>query len=298
MKIAIFGGTGLLGSNLVKIYIDKGFNVKAFSRKHSSNIDKQYNKIINFSNLENEINKSFSLFKPDIIINTIAIVNLQKCEDDYNLAYNTNVLIAEKLASIAREYNSYFIHISTDHFFNDTKIKHTEEDETIILNNYAKTKLEAENKVLHEYNKSLIVRTNIIGFRLSGGDSFFEWLINSLKNKDKISLFTNFYTSPIGIYKLSKMLLECFKHKISGIYNIASSETIDKYSFGIKVANKFGYSIDNINKSIIKTDISTEIDRALTLGLEVSKIEDILSIKMPTINETINDLYVEYMENK
>ncbi len=285
MNIAIFGATGLLGSNLVKRYTSNGFSIKTFVRD-------------DFNNLQSSIKKKFHNWHPDIIINAIAIVNLQKCEDDYNLAYETNVLIAKKLALIAQKHNSYFIHISTDHFYNDTKIRHTEKDDIILLNNYAKTKYEAEKEALNTYSKALVVRTNIIGFRNNKIDSFFEWLIRSLKNQDSISLYTNFYTSPIDINSLSSLLIECFKKKLSGIYNITSSEVIDKYNFGMKVANKFGYPTENINKSMIQVDTNPGIERALTLGLDTLKIENILNIKMPKIDKIVNNLYIEYMESK
>ena len=285
MNIAIFGATGLLGSNLVKRYTSNGFSIKTFVRD-------------DFNNLQSSIKKKFHNWHPDIIINAIAIVNLQKCEDDYNLAYETNVLIAKKLALIAQKHNSYFIHISTDHFYNDTKIRHTEKDDIILLNNYAKTKYEAEKEVLNTYSEVLVVRTNIIGFRNNKIDSFFEWLIRSLKNQDSISLYTNFYTSPIDINSLSSLLIECFKKKLSGIYNITSSEVIDKYNFGMKVANKFGYPTENINKSMIQVDTNPGIERALTLGLDTLKIENILNIKMPKIDKIVNNLYIEYMESK
>ena len=57
-----------------------------------------------------------------------------------------------------------------------------------------------------------------------------------------------------------------------------------------KVANKFKYSMENIKKSSITTDINLEVNRALTLGLEVHCIEAILNKKMPTIDESINNL--------
>jgi len=298
LKIAICGGTGLLGSNLVKQYLKQGFLVKAFSRSHSNNIDKKTNKVVNFLDIDTMLEKELSKFKPNIIINAIALVNLKTCEENYTLAYNTNVFIAKKLALIAKKQNSYFVHISTDHFFNDKLMKHTETDETILLNNYAKTKYEAENEVLKIYPQALVVRTNIIGFRNNKIDSFFEWLINSLQNNSKVSLYSNFYTSPIAITLLSNLLIQCFEHRFHGIYNISSSTVIDKYNFGIKVANKFNFSTGNINKATIKTDITDEVQRALTLGLDVSKIENNLNVKMPTVDETIENLYLEYMENK
>ncbi len=294
MKIAIIGGTGLLGSNLVNLlsYSD----IKAFSRELSNNIEDKYNNIIEFKNITEELNKNFKSWKPDIIINTIAIVNIQECENNYNKANYINCDVAIELAKLSKKYNSYFIHISTDHYYNDNKQLHDEECDISLLNNYAKTKYKAELELVKHTQKYLIVRTNIIGFRRRTAMSFFEWLLDSFEKEEKINLYTNFHTSPISVNELGKILLKCYNNNLVGTYNIGSSEVINKYDFGIKTAKKFNYKIDNITSSkLIDFDILTP--RALTLGLDVSKIEKALDIKMPTINETINILYNEYEEN-
>jgi len=293
MKIAIIGGTGLLGSNLIKLY--SKYDIKGFSRNYSKNINPLKNNIINFDNLSIEIDNYFELWTPDIIINTIALVNLEQCEKDINLANKINNNMAKDISSIAKKYGAYFIHISTDHFYNDLKTRHSEKDEIKLLNNYARTKYNAELEVSKVLPKALIVRTNIIGYRRNETDSFFEWLTKTLKKMETVNLYTNFFTSPISVNELGELLLKCYEKRLTGIYNIGSSEVINKYDFGIKTAEKFNFSIENISKSKLNNELS-KFDRALTLGLDVSKIEKDLNLKMPTIDQTLNRLYTENKE--
>ncbi len=294
MKIAIIGGTGLLGSNLVKLYYE--YDVRSFSRGHSANVSKINNNILNFDCLDNELSQYFDAWKPNIIINAIALVSLQKCEDDYEAANDINCNIAVQISKIAQKYNSYFIHISTDHYYDDQLIIHNELQKVTLKNNYAITKYNAEREIEKNNRHAIIIRTNIIGFRRSIKDSFFEWLISALKNNEKINLYTNFYTSPIDVNHLGKILILCYEKKLSGIYNISSSMVIDKYSFGLKVAKKFGFSADYISEVEIKNISSVDLQRALTLGLDISKIENALQLKMPTIDKIIDNLYIEYMD--
>ena len=293
IKIAIIGGTGLLGSNLVRLFSQ--YDVKAFSRRLGDNIFNEKNNIINFNNMETKLSNYFNKWIPDIIINTVALVNLEKCEKDYSKAYYINCEIAVNIAKIAQKYNSYFIHISTDHYFNDKKDLHNEIDKVILLNNYAKTKYEAEKEIVKINDKSLIVRTNIIGYRRTKIKSFFEWLLESLKSEDKIELYTNFYTSPINVNHLGDILLKCYNKKLFGIYNISSKEAINKYNFGLKVANKFEYNFQNVKKVKLLNE-GNRLKRALSLGLDVSKIENNLNISMPTIDEVIDSLHKEQYE--
>jgi dTDP-4-dehydrorhamnose reductase len=295
IKVAIIGGTGLLGSNLIKL-LSKKYDVKAFSRESSRNVSQSFNNIVDFNFLEDNLCRYFVDWSPDIIINTVAVVDLQQCEDSYSMAYSINCGITAQLAKIASKLNSYFIHISTDHYYNDDLKTHDELQDVTLLNNYAKTKYNAEEKVLENIDNALIVRTNIIGFRRREAKSFFEWLIDSLKKEEKIDLYTNFYTSPISVNQLGEILIKCHQSQITGIYNIASSEVIDKYSFGIKTANEFGFPVKNIIAKELKYNNIFGLKRALTLGLNVSKIERALQIKMPTISETINSLHDEYKD--
>ena len=293
MKIAIIGSTGLLGSNLCELY--KEHDVKSFSRRLNKNHSNNHE--LDFNNVELELREYFDNWSPNIIINCIALVNLQECENNLSLARKTNCDIAVSLAQVAKDFNSYYIHISTDHYFNDNKKIHNETAEIKILNNYALTKYEAENKVLEKNSNSLVVRTNIIGFRRSDKESFFEWLLNSLTNKDNISLFTNFYTSPICVNLLGEILLKCYNNKLNGVYNIASSELINKYDFGLKTAQKFGLNFDNVNKSLIENKKGS-LNRALTLGLDISKVQKDLGISMPTIDDTLNSLHNEFLKGR
>ena len=298
MKIAIIGGTGLLGSNLVKLYSHLNMDVQAFSRNECDNINTTLNHIINFDRMNSDLDLYFQSWKPDIIINTVAMVNLSKCEKEREECYQTNVLIAQELAFIAKRYHSYYIHISTDHYYNNMKHRHNEVDSIVLVNYYAETKREAEINVLKSYEKSLVVRTNIIGFRNTKTLSFFEWLLSSLEHKENINLFNDFYTSPIYVRKLGEILLQCYNKHLKGVYNIASSNVISKYDFGIEVANKFNLSTENVKVSSIKTlKNKDDIQRASMLGLDITKIEKILNISMPSLDETLDQLLNEYKEN-
>ncbi|MDC1157105.1 sugar nucleotide-binding protein [Alphaproteobacteria bacterium] len=295
IKIAIIGGTGLLGSNLVKLFSSE-HDVRAFSRIRSSNISDDLNTTVDFNYLETSLLRHFSEWKPNIIINAVAIVNLKECENNYSMAHYINCGIATQLSKISAKLNAYFVHISTDHYYNDGLKVHNESQHVVLLNNYAKTKYQAEIEVMQNYSNPLIVRTNIIGFRRRGAKSFFEWLLNGLAGDEALKLYTNYYTSPISVNQLGIIVLECFKKSLTGVYNIASSEVISKHNFGIRTAKKFGFAASNIVGFSTLYGDNTELRRALTLGLDVTKIEKALNKNMPTIDDTLENLYFEYME--
>ena len=58
---------------------------------------------------------------------------------------------------------------------------------------YAATKVQAETRVLENYSKALIIRTNFYGWGTSYRKSFSDYIIESLRKKQLITLFDDVY---------------------------------------------------------------------------------------------------------
>lgn len=225
--------------------------------------------------------------KPDVIINTVAIVNLNNCEVKKDNAYLVNSRPAGVISNYCLENDIYFVQISTDHYYmGDGNKKHHEKDNIHLLNEYARTKYLAEMLTLtNPY--TLVIRTNIVGFRGWKNDTFVEWALNSLKSNEPINVFEDYYTSSIDIYNFSRILKDLIKTKPVGIYNLASSEVSSKKDFIFSLADSFNLSTSNCNPTKINDD---GLKRATSLGLSTEKIENYLGYKMPTLKEVTNSL--------
>lgn len=285
MRIIILGGTGLLGQALQKEIQIRNYEVITVARNNADYcVD-----ITDDLKLEELINKT----KPNIIINACAIVNHKFCDENPDCAYKTNARPSAILAKLAKEYNFKYVYISTDGYFNgDTNLKHSESSQVELLNEYARTKYVGEIFSLTNRD-SLVVRTNIVGFRgKKNQPTFVEWVVNSLKNKETITLFDDYYTSSITVTQFSKSLLDIIEKDISGVINLASSEVFSKKDFIETLADKFGFSLENTKTG--KVSSLTTSKRADSLGLDVSKAENILGYKLPTLDEVIIQLKKEY----
>ena len=101
--------------------------------------------------------------KPNIIIHAAALTGVSPCENDKELAWNTNVKGTENLVDACIEHNPnvYFIYVSTACVFYGNRGMYSEDDIPNPKNFYAKTKLIGEfvSKKLREY---LIIRTNFV----------------------------------------------------------------------------------------------------------------------------------------
>ena len=168
----IFGGSGQIGRNLIRKLTRNNYRVTVVTRnihQKSYLIKTQANAgfiDIVETNIFNE-KKIRELFKnANICINLIGILYEQKRGNTFN---NIHTVFPSLLAKLSKEYNlNHLIHLSALGINEATN------------SNYAKSKLEGENKILKNFPLATILRPSIV---YSVDDNFttnFMTLLNSL----------------------------------------------------------------------------------------------------------------------
>ena len=286
-KILITGSNGLLGSNLVQFFTHlPGYNVFLTSQRPSVNQGVGF--FTQGDLLEKPfVDNLFSSIRPDIVINTVSLVNVDQCEEQPDLANQITVQTAENIALASNQNNCRLIYISTDHLFDGKKSFYSEDDSPNPVNMYGKTKLQAERKTQKYAPESVIVRTNFFGWSpLGHAPTFGEWVFNNLKEQKPMTLFTDYYFSPIEITFLAEAIQNVATSDFSGIINIAGSERCSKYEFGMKFAQICGFNPSQINPSKI-TQNSFKTPRQQDLSLSVEKFRKIFKKDLPNLNQSI-----------
>ncbi len=291
-KIIIFGGTGLLGTNIVynlekkyKIFVN--FYNKKFFSKYLNYIKIIDNKKINISEIKRKIDE----IDPSLIINCAANTDLEFCEQKPNETEFANIVLPDILSKISFEKKIQFIHFSTDHLYSGLKKFKNEKDKTFLLNNYAKQKFIAEKKILQNNKNSLIIRTNFFGHTIDEKKSISN-LINSLKKREKIKLDDNYYFTPIYTFVLIDLLKKLIRKKSRGIFNLVGDERISKYKFGLLIANILNIKNPNIVKESID-NAKLQAKRCKDLSLSNYKIKKFLKIKIPSLKNQL----IQYFKN-
>ncbi|MGC7870271.1 SDR family oxidoreductase [Desulfosporosinus sp. SYSU MS00001] len=281
MKVLILGSTGMLGYALMNEAQGRKFTVYGASRS-------QADIILDVTN-EQDLSEFVYSLKPDVIINTVAITNLVSCEIDPGLSYRVNTRPVSILAEICNKIGAFFVQVSTDHYYTgDKKQKHTTTCPVCLLNEYARTKFAAEAFALTARN-SLVVRTNIVGFRrFEGPPTFIEWVLKSLYNRSEIVLFEDFYTSSIEVGQFAKALFDLIPKQPRGIINLASHEVSSKKTFIEVVARVFGYKLENPKLGSVKQ--LAQVQRAESLGLDVAETEALLGYNLPNLSQVVQSL--------
>jgi dTDP-4-dehydrorhamnose reductase len=290
MNALILGGTGLLGKAFVYQSAKFGYKPVTLARKGAD--------INSDASVKANLYSAIESVKPAIIINTIAQTNLQYCEDSPQSTYLINSYIPLLIALYcADKKNIKFCHISTDHYFNGDKNKlHDEKAEVLLRNEYAKTKYAGECFALSDPN-ALILRTNIVGFRnWKNRPTFVEWVLENLIKKNSITMFDDFFTSSLDARTCARIALELIDLNAIGLFNVGSNESSSKESFIRMLATKFGFDLSNASVGSVHSNAS--IPRCDSLGLDVSKAEQLLGYRFPSTHDVVDSIAKEYEVSK
>jgi len=285
-KVLITGGSGLLGSNLVKLMEDK-FEVHTIVHEHPMKF-----KTCQVHNLDitqgNNLLKTIKKISPQCIIHTAALTNVDYCETHRDKTWKINVRGTRNVAAAADKTNSKIIYISTDSVFDGKKGMYTEEDPPNPLNYYALTKLEGEKIVLKTVAPYVIIRTNIYGWNAQKKLSIAEWMLNTLLEKKKITLFSDVFFTPILVNNLSDVITKILEKDICGLFHVAGSERCSKFQFGLVLAEVFDLD-KNLIEPIPVSDKNLVAERPKDPSLSVEKIKREVKIRLLNVREGLEN---------
>lgn len=289
MKILILGSTGMLGQSLMNFYLSQNLIVKGLARTDADfNVDIAHN----INGVKHIIdNEQF-----DLVINTIALIDLQYCEEHPKEAYYMNTYFPGEIAKICNELGLCFVQISTDHYYDSDDLKklHDETAPVKMLNEYSKTKYLAEQLTLL-YPKTLVVRTNIVGFRNRNSLTFVEWIIDTLGKDGIITGYSDMCTSSIDVDSFAAILNAVIQNKVYGLINIAADGVLSKYEFIMQLATKLNKT-ENISRGYLQNGA---IKRGHSLGLSIEKLQELLPhLKVPTTLEVTENIYRQFIKKK
>ena len=280
MKIFIVGISGLLGLN-TSLQLSKSHQVAGCYNTNPISIDGVEVFDIDITH-NNPLDSILASIKPDLIINTVALTNVEFCEDNPELAHNLNAEAAKYIAEIAHSLHIKLVHVSTDHVFDGENPWRNETDNTHPLNVYASTKLLAEKQVSEICPESLIIRTNFFGWGPSNRQSFSDWIIQSIHNDKKLTMFTDVMFTPIITDELINITMQLVNIGAHGLFHISGKDRISKYDFALCLAEVFEYKTDNIIP-ISVDDFKFKATRPKDMSLNTTKASKTIGNSLPSV---------------
>lgn len=148
--------------------------------------------------------------------------------------------------------------------------------------------------MLAQKTDSIILRTNFIGRSHSidrGGLA--DWIINSLKSGNKITVFEDVLFNPLHISTLCKLIGLLVEVRKKGIYNLSSSGGSSKAYLATCIAQKLHLDMGLILFGNYKK-VSQIVMRPLDMRLNSKKFEKDFGVVLPTFDEQIELTAKEY----
>jgi len=287
MKIFITGGSGLLGYRLAEIAQERGYDVYSGYCHNKPESGKPVK--FDLANVDSIIN-AMNEVKPDVVIHSAALTDVDRCEVEKELAYKVNVEGTKAVAELAKKLNSFMVYISTDYVFDGERGMYKEDDETNPVNYYGYTKLLGEKHC----QGFCIARTCVIyGAKpASGKVNFALWLINKLEREENVKIVTDQYITPTLNTNLAKMVLELAERRIGGIFHLAGATRVSRFEFAREIAKEFG-----LNESLISPSRMDELNwiakRPRDSSLDVSKANKYLKEKPYDLGKALEILRKE-----
>lgn len=276
-KVLVFGSSGMLGDYLCSMLTTEGYEVVR-NDKATGGVD-----ITNEKELRDAILNS----NVDYVVNCAAYTDVNKAEDDREVAFKVNADAPKYMAKVCRERDIPFIHISTDYIFGENRKEGYPEEYSNFkpLSVYGESKLQGELNVLEEYPSSYILRTSwLFG---PNATNFIDKISKYARELPELKVVTDEIGCPTYVKDLSEVILTAINNEIEpDIYHVCSRDSLSRYEFAKEILEMQGISTP------IKECKLDDFERVA----QVPKHSVLLNTKLPearSYRDMLKDYFVE-----
>lgn len=224
--------------------------------------------------------------KPDAIVHTAAMTDVDGCEIRHEEAWETNLLATGHLLRAAMEAGAYLVLLSTDYVFSGEEGPYRESDPPgPALSVYGRTKLAAEELVLDRLPGAGVARASLLyGYEAGTRPNFVTWLVEHLRQGRKATVVTDQIGSPTLADNLAQMVLAMVAHRTAGVVHAAGPEWVTRYEYALRVARCFGLEERLIQAGKTK-DLKQAAKRPRHSGLIIERVQKELGIRPVGLDE-------------
>ena len=253
--VLVTGANGLLGQKLIG-FLRNDENVELIGTgKGASRLPESWEGSYSWMELDitdrDQVMAVFSVTKPDSVIHTAAMTQVDDCEKDREGCRILNVEAVRYLIEACEKYDTHLIHLSTDFIFDGEDGPYTEEALPNPVNYYGVTKMEAENLLFSSKVRWAIVRTVLVyGIAQDMSRSnIILWVKKSLEEGKTIKVVNDQWRTPTLAEDLAEGCILIMKKVATGVFNISGADFLTPYDMAIQTTEYFGLDKNLITES-------------------------------------------------
>ena len=222
--------------------------------------------------------------KVEVIINCAAYTNVDKAEDDYDLAELLNATAVKNLATAIKQNDGTLIHISTDYVFGGTKNNTPcgEDKPANPTGVYGVTKLHGEQAIEAVGCKHLIIRTAWLYSEF--GKNFVKTMLNLTATKPSLNVVFDQVGSPTYAYDLAQAIFTIVENRKyegkDGIYHYSNEGVCSWYDFTKMIAEYADHTACDI-QPCHSNEFPSKVVRPSYSVLDKTKIKNTFGIRIP-----------------
>ena len=281
MKILVTGANGLLGQKLVTLLQQKDdIDLIATARSSSVRLIKRGEFQLLDVTDKKQVDAVVSAVKPDVIIHTAAMTQVDDCETNREACILNNVTAVEHLAEACSANHVHLVHVSTDFIFDGSAGPLDESAKPNPVNFYGESKLKAEQLIQNSSISWSILRTVLV-YGITNDlsrSNIVLWVKKSLEEGKTISVVNDQWRTPTLAEDLAMGCYLAATSKAKGIFNISGKDFMTPFDIAMKTAEFF-----KLDASLIKATDSTQFKqparRPLKTGFILDKAQRELNYK-------------------
>ena len=257
MKVFVIGASGLVGSNCMKHFSEKGWDVKASYFSYAIDGLEFYNTL----EPNDATNYDIAAWQPDVLVHCGALTHVDYCETHEEESYQKTVQSTINIIALAKQCKARMVYLSTDYVFDGKDGPYTEDAPINAISIYGRHKLEAEQMVLKEIEQALVLRvTNIYGDE-ARGKNFVARIVQQCKEGAtlKLKLPYDQFASPTNAMDIARAMFLLLRDGKQGIYHIGGTDYMNRVALALRVLKYFpeaDYELEAISTDALQQPAS------------------------------------------
>ncbi len=282
-RIAVVGCAGQFGTDLVEVLAGTGrYTVDAVDHEQMDVADADGTRRV------------IAAGHYDVVINSAAFHQVDKCEDDPAEAMSVNAVGALNVARACAEVGALCVYVSTDYVFSGDKGEpYVESDEILPLNVYGVSKAAGEY-LAKQTSRWLVVRISSVigkaGARGKGGN-FIEAILSRAKSGQSLQVVNDSWMSPTYTKDAAKAVDALLQRDATGTYHLSNRGRCTWHEFATLAVSLVGLKVPVL--PVGSEMFPSKARRPRDSALDVSLLERTTGLAARPWQEALRDYLVE-----
>lgn len=260
MKILVTGANGLLGQKVVyRLLSEPNVETIATARGECRLVNRNG---YTYHSLDVENTQAvadlFNAIRPQCVIHTAAMTNVDACETDREGCDRANILAVQNVANAAASVGAHVVHVSTDFIFDGEAGPYDESATPNPLSYYGLSKLRGEQVLMASAAQWAILRTILVFGVVDNASrsNIVLWAKQSLEKGQPMNVVNDQWRCPTLSEDLAEACVQAALRKVKGIYHISGKDLLCVIDIVREVADHYG-----LDKSLIQPISSSTLNQ-------------------------------------